>query len=99
MVVALGDVAWAHVPLELFASLGQAVQELSPFETTRVIGYTDGYVGYLADRAAHEAGSYEALSTFFPADAGDLLTGALEGLLARASSPSSSSSREIGAAR
>jgi hypothetical protein len=81
--VAVGDVAWLHVPLELFASVGARIQDASPYPVTRVIGYANGYVGYLADAAAHAAGSYEALSTFFPADAADDLVAAAADLLAR----------------
>jgi hypothetical protein len=80
-VTAIGDVAWAHVPVELFASVGAAIREGSPFPETRVVGYADGYSGYLVDAAAAEAGSYEALSTLFPVGAGDELTAAVHELL------------------
>lgn len=80
-VLALGDVAWAHVPVELFASVGARVRAGSPFPVTRVVGYADAYRGYLVDRPAVERGSYEALSTFFPPAAGDALAAALHDLL------------------
>jgi hypothetical protein len=79
--IAVGDVAWAHVPLELFASLGHRIAEGSPFAATRVIGYSNGYSGYLADDHAHASGSYEALSSFFPAEAGAPLVEAMDALL------------------
>lgn len=80
-VTAIGDVAWAHVPVELFASVGERVRAASPFPVTRVVGYADDYRGYLVDQSAAEAGSYEALSTFFPVSAGDELVAALQSLL------------------
>lgn len=70
-VVSIGDAAWVHVPLELFASLGARIQRASPFASTRVIGYSNGYRGYLADGVAHDSGSYEALSSYFSAEASE----------------------------
>ena len=82
-VVALGDNAWLHLPVELFASLGLAIRAGSPFARTRVVGYTDGYFGYVADEAAHEAGDYEAAASLFDAAAGRRLAEASVGLLRR----------------
>lgn len=82
-VVAFGDVAWAHVPVELFASYGNAIAAASPFPYTRVVGYTDGYFGYIADPPAHAAGTYEARSSLFDADAGDRLVDEIVRLLER----------------
>jgi hypothetical protein len=67
--IAVGDVAWMHLPVEPFASIGARIASASPFTDTRVIGYANGYAGYLADAAAHASGSYEALSSFFAAEA------------------------------
>ncbi|MEQ0562277.1 hypothetical protein ABJI51_24605 [Amycolatopsis sp. NEAU-NG30] len=72
-VVSLGDVAWLHTPFELFASLGLRIREGSPFRHTRVIGYTDGYLGYLPDADAHRAGIYESYVTLFGPEAADVL--------------------------
>lgn len=64
-VVTLGDIAWIHLPVEPFATHGLYLQAESPYPITRVIGYTDGYFGYLVDPAAHSAGTYEALISYF----------------------------------
>lgn len=64
-VVTLGDVAWAHLPVELFALHGLRLQAVSGYPITRVIGYADGYFGYVVDAEADEAGVYEALITYF----------------------------------
>ncbi|WIV58116.1 hypothetical protein [Amycolatopsis nalaikhensis] len=72
-VVSLGEVAWLHTPFELFASLGLRIRRGSPFRHTRVIGYTDGYLGYLPDADGHRDGVYESYVTLFGADAGDVL--------------------------
>jgi hypothetical protein len=78
---AIGEVAWVHVPVELFASVGERIRTSSPFPRTRVVGYADGYSGYLVDAAAEAAGSYEALSTLFRPDAGERVAAAAHDLL------------------
>jgi hypothetical protein len=64
-VVTLGDVAWLHLPVELFALHGLRLQAASGHPITRVIGYSDGYFGYVVDASAVDAGVYEALITYF----------------------------------
>lgn len=81
IVVAVGGGAWAHLPVELFASLGLAIREASPFAFTRVIGYSNGYLGYVADPAGHRDGVYEALASTFGPAAGQVLVDAAIDLL------------------
>ena len=45
--------------------MGQRMREVSPFPITLVIGYANGYAGYLMDDAAHTLGTYEALASPF----------------------------------
>jgi hypothetical protein len=84
VVVSIGPVAWLHVPVELFASLGARIVAASPFAHTRVIGYANGYLGYLADAAAHDLGSYEALSSYFGPSSSDEFVAAASDLLTHA---------------
>ena len=72
-VVSIGRAAWVHLPVELFASLGLAIRRASPVPWTRVIGYADDYIGYVADADAHRDGVYEALASRFDARAGEIL--------------------------
>ncbi|SFW92184.1 hypothetical protein [Amycolatopsis australiensis] len=72
-VVSLGEIAWLHTPFELFASLGLRIRRGSPFRHTRVIGYTDGYLGYLPDADGHRERVYESYVTLFGPDAADVL--------------------------
>ncbi len=81
--VVLGDDAWIHLPVELYASFAAEIRAASPFRQTRVIGYTDGYFGYVADDAAHRAGVYEASASVFDAAGGRCLTEASIALLRR----------------
>jgi hypothetical protein len=64
-VVTMGEVCWVNLPVELFAIHGACLQAGSTHPITRVVGYTDGYYGYVVDPCAAEAGAYEALITFF----------------------------------
>jgi hypothetical protein len=80
-VVAFGDVAWVHLPVEPFTCFGRRIRAASPFPVTRTVGYTDGYFGYLADEQAHAEGRYEALSSMFDATAGDVVVEAATALL------------------
>ena len=88
-VVRLGDAAWVHLPVELFASLGLAIRAGSPFGWTRVIGYTDAYAGYVADEAAHRDAVYEASASQFDAAGGQALADAALALLTDAARASS----------
>jgi hypothetical protein len=81
--VRLGPLAWIHCPVELFGSIGRDIQLASPFETTRVIGYTNGYHGYLPDRSDHQEGAYETMSSLFEPTAAQALTVAATELLSR----------------
>ncbi|HEX4702541.1 MAG TPA: hypothetical protein VH352_10475, partial [Pseudonocardiaceae bacterium] len=83
-VVAVGDVAWAHLPVEPFACFGKQIRAGSPFPCTRTVGYTDGYFGYLADEPAHRDGRYEALSSVFGPSAGELVVRETVALLHKA---------------
>jgi hypothetical protein len=64
-VLVIGGDAWVHLPVELFSSLALEIRVASPFRRTRVIGYADGYAGYVVDAEADEIGGYEAASTLF----------------------------------
>jgi hypothetical protein len=83
-VVAIGGAAWVHLPVELFASFGLAIRRASAFGWTRVIGYTNDYLGYVADEAAHRDGVFEALASRFDARAGEALVETAAALLAEA---------------
>ena len=45
--IAIGDVAIVTAPYEMFSGTGEAIKAASPFETTFVLGYTNGNEGYM----------------------------------------------------
>ncbi|HET9662189.1 MAG TPA: neutral/alkaline non-lysosomal ceramidase N-terminal domain-containing protein, partial [Thermomicrobiales bacterium] len=71
----LGNLGLVAVPGELFASLGKLIVRSVPGPVL-VLGYANGYVGYLVDDAAHAAGTYEALASPFASGAGDVVANA-----------------------
>ena len=65
--IRLGPVALVGVPVELFCDVGTAIRERSPFATTLVSGYWNGYRNYLPTDAERERGGYEIdISPFRP---------------------------------
>ena len=71
----LGDLRLIGIPGELFASLGAELMEALP--DSLLLGYANGYVGYLPDRAAYAAGLYEALASPYAEGVGEDLVAAL----------------------
>jgi hypothetical protein len=72
---ALGNtLALATVPGELFSSCGRLIEQGSAFDPTWVVGYANGYVGYLVDSGAVAAGTYEALASPYGSGAGQVVT-------------------------
>jgi len=77
----IGDRAWLHTPFELGSVLGARTTAGAP--STRAIGYSDDYAGYLVDRESARSGQYEALSSFFDLAETDRLVDWLAGVAAR----------------
>ena len=66
----LGDLAMVAVPGELVGSFARQIELAAP-AATLILGYTNGYVGYLADRPAYVERTYEALASPFSPEAGE----------------------------
>ncbi|MEV6108200.1 hypothetical protein AB0M28_26340 [Streptomyces sp. NPDC051940] len=84
VVTLAGGPSWLHLPVELFASLGLRLRGGDPH--TRVIGYTDGYFGYVADADGVTAGCYESLTSYFDTAGAEALLGAADDALTAARS-------------
>ncbi|MFN0154508.1 MAG: neutral/alkaline non-lysosomal ceramidase N-terminal domain-containing protein [Gaiella sp.] len=57
--VRLGPVALVGVPVELFCEIAGSIQDRSPFATTVVSGYWNGYRNYLPTDSERARGGYE----------------------------------------
>ncbi|MGH1524129.1 hypothetical protein ACRAWC_08840 [Leifsonia sp. L25] len=53
------QLAISTAPCELFTVLGQDIIRRSSFATTVFVGYANGLIGYVPDRASYEEGGYE----------------------------------------
>jgi hypothetical protein len=60
-------------PAELFSSLGYEIMSRSPYRTTMIIGYSNGYIGYLPDKSSFRKGGYESYSCHFKEEEGEHL--------------------------
>lgn len=69
----IGSLGIVGIPGELFSSYGLEIRRRSPFKYTMISGYTNGYVGYIADAEAYEQGWYEALSSPLDPSAGSII--------------------------
>lgn len=56
---AIGDLAWAAVPGELFNELGSQIKQRSPFAQTCVVAYANDWIGYLPTVESFAQGGYE----------------------------------------
>jgi predicted dinucleotide-binding enzyme len=79
---AVGDIVLVAVPGELFAALGRRIEAASADQTV-ILGYANGYVGYLTDIPAHESQTYEALASPFYSEAGNDVAAAAAALVER----------------
>lgn len=84
--IRLGPVGLLFHPAELYSYYGLAIQRDSPLPHTFVIGYADGYVGYVADPKAYTRSEYAAVMVptilnyppFTPTAGRELATAAVE---------------------
>ena len=79
--IRLGPVALVGVPVELFCELGMEVRARSPFETTLVSGYWNGYRNYLPTDAERDRGGYEVDISPFASGSARLVTDAMSATL------------------
>jgi hypothetical protein len=65
--IRVGPMAFVGVPVELFCEIGMAIRDASPFPTTLVCSYWNGYRNYLPTDAERSRGGYEIdISPFRP---------------------------------
>jgi len=79
----LGTFGLATVPGEYFVELAREIEAGSPFRPTRVLGLTNGSMGYIPHRKGYEEGGYEAgyRSARYEPDTGHRWAAAATGLL------------------
>jgi neutral ceramidase len=77
----LGEVVTlCAVPAELFVELGLEIKKDLKAMNPLIVGYANGFIGYILTEEAHREGGYESLSTFLDASAGKRIVEAVEKL-------------------
>ena len=69
--VALGNVVFIAIPAELFLRLGESIRDALAPASVFVIGYANGYLGYLPDRSSFNAPTYETYASPVPQGSGE----------------------------
>ena len=72
-VMRMGECAFVSFPGEMFVEIGLAIKKLSPFRHTYIIGYANGYQGYLLTKKAFSEGGYEAVVTNFAPESAEII--------------------------
>jgi neutral ceramidase len=77
----LGEVVTlCAVPAELFVELGLEIKKDLKAMNPLIVGYANGFIGYVLTEEAHREGGYESLSTFLDASAGKRIIEVVEKL-------------------
>ncbi len=79
-VALLGELALVAVPGELYNRLGAAIKEASD-RCALLLGYTNGYVGYIPAHEAYDEMDYEVLMSPFAPGSGERLVEEIEKML------------------
>ena len=79
-IATLGELALVAIPGELYRTLGIQIQRGSE-HSVLLLGYTNGYAGYLPTRSAYAALDYEVLMSPFAPGSGELLVNEVVSLL------------------
>jgi hypothetical protein len=77
----LGGIAMlCAVPAELFVEFGLQIKRKLKTLNPLIVGYANGYVGYVLTEEAYKEGGYESLSTFLEPNAGARIVDTIERL-------------------
>ncbi len=71
--IRIGNCALLAFPGELFVEIGLAIKQNSPFKQTCILGYTNGYIGYLPTAQTYEEGGYEAVASRFTPESAQIV--------------------------
>ena len=82
------DLALVAIPAEVFTEFGLEIKAGSPLSSTFLLGYTNGYIGYIPSQAEYQRSGYAAvmvpkMADLFPfrPDVGEVLTKTVLSLL------------------
>ena len=81
LAVAIGDIAFATAPFEMFNSHGRHIKSNSPFELTFMLAYSNGSNSYIPDEKAFQYDCYEKNTCLFLPGTGEEIAKAHVSLL------------------
>lgn len=62
--LSINDVILVGIPGEIFTEIGLSIKKNSGFKNTFIIGYANGYIGYIPPKKAFEKGGYGVEESF-----------------------------------
>jgi hypothetical protein len=68
-----GDIYMVYIPGELFSKLGDMIRYIYEDKKIFIVGYSNGYIGYIPDRKAYEEGCFETMLTPLAKNEGEKL--------------------------
>jgi len=74
-IIRLGDTVIVGLQAEIISSIASEIKAASPFRQTMVCTMVNGGEKYLADKAAYERNTYEAMNSYYACGAAEILTG------------------------
>lgn len=69
----INNIVFVGLPIELFSEYGSKVKSLSKYKDTIIVDYTNNLLGYVYTPASYKNGDYEAWSSPFRIDTGEIL--------------------------
>lgn len=80
-VIAIGDLSFVTLPLEMFDISGMQIKSQTPFEMTLILGHTGSVARYAAPKQACDNGGYEVYNSLVvPGTAEEMVSRYLKGL-------------------
>ena len=71
--IRIGDCALLAFPGELFVEIGLRIKDQSPFKYTYIVGYANGYIGYIPTKEAFDEGGYETVAANFTPESAEII--------------------------
>ena len=79
--IRIDQFTWVTFPLELFHEIGKNIKTITHSPFPFIVGYCNGYLGYLPTQQSHSEGGYEPWSTRFDPVAEKIFVQGMEKLL------------------
>ncbi|WP_027624149.1 neutral/alkaline non-lysosomal ceramidase N-terminal domain-containing protein [Clostridium lundense] len=72
-IIKINKIVFVGLPIELFSEYGFKIKSLSKYENTIIVDYTNNLLGYVYTPDSYKDGDYEAWSSPFRIDTGEII--------------------------